>query len=106
MDRTDLAVDMYQKIGNPHRTFDLLKAHSHSFSNYDYFLQKTVNALGDHWYERRNFDKALEWFAKSHNDERFIDCLFLMDDFDRLEKFLHQAPDHHLDLEVSKWFEH
>jgi WD repeat-containing protein 35 len=97
LDRRDLAVDLRMKLGDWFRVVQLLKTGGGAGD--DTQLSSAWNAIGDYYYERQKYQNALTYYSQGQNSSRLLDCLYILEDFERMLKLSEGLPECHPLLE-------
>ncbi|KAG7199655.1 hypothetical protein KM043_014248 [Ampulex compressa] len=90
MDRRDLAISLRQKLGDYFRVVQLMKM---GIGGSDKQMEHAYNKIGDHFAERLNWQGAREYYEKSRNLEKLIQCYYKLEDYLQLAATVDQLPD-------------
>ncbi|KAI8923680.1 hypothetical protein BC831DRAFT_436905 [Entophlyctis helioformis] len=83
MDRKDLAIDLRIRMGDWFRVVQLIKSGG---GGDDILLEKAWNHIGDYYYDRQRWAQAITYYAQGRNQERLIECYYILEDYEALEK--------------------
>lgn len=83
--RADLAIDLRNRLGDLFKSAELMKTNAVVDDNQ---MEKAWNAIGDYYFERRQWMKALSWYRQSKNVSQQIECLYIVEDYDGLTKLI------------------
>ena len=75
--------------------------HSVSFLGDDTLLSSAWNAIGDYYYERQKYQNALTYYSQGQHNSSLLDCLYVLEDFDRMQKLSESLPESHPLLQVG-----
>mmetsp|Transcript_1346 Transcript_1346/g.3417 ORF Transcript_1346/g.3417 Transcript_1346/m.3417 type:complete len:1179 (-) Transcript_1346:299-3835(-) len=96
MDRLDLAVDMRAKLGDWFTVKDMLLAQG--AGDDDSMLANAHSSLGDYYFDRQLWGKALPWYIKANAVTKLVDCMYNLEDYDGLVDLVShpekQLPEH------------
>ncbi|XP_046859399.1 WD repeat-containing protein 35-like isoform X2 [Xenia sp. Carnegie-2017] len=93
MDRRDLAVDLRIKLGDCFRVVQLLK--SGDGTGEDALLEQAWNAIGDYCAERMRWQQAITYYQQGQNQEKLMECYYMLEEYDGLEKIVNSLPENH-----------
>lgn len=82
MDRTDLAIQLRERLGDWFRVAQLMKSGS---TGSDIQFEKTYNSMGDYFVDRQNWKSAQEYYEKSKNIEKELMCAYMLEDWENLK---------------------
>ncbi|KAI8851579.1 hypothetical protein BC829DRAFT_431088 [Chytridium lagenaria] len=85
MDRKDLAMDLRVRLGDWFRVVQLIKSGG---SGDDVLLEKAWNHIGDYYYDRQKWSQAITYYSQGRNTERLVECFYIVEDYDSLEKIM------------------
>ncbi|KAJ3332051.1 WD repeat-containing protein 35 [Blyttiomyces sp. JEL0837] len=91
-DRKDLAIDLRIQLGDWFRAVQLMKSGG---VGDDVMLDKAWNSIGDYYFDRQKWMQALTYYAQGRNTEKLIECYYIVEDFESLEKIVYLLPEHH-----------
>ncbi|KAJ3193848.1 WD repeat-containing protein 35 [Irineochytrium annulatum] len=86
LDRKDLAVDLRIRLGDWFRVVQLIR--SGGGSGDDVLLERAWNSIGDYYYDRQKWAQAVTYYAQGRNIERLLECYYVTEDFESLEKIM------------------
>ncbi|KAJ3028245.1 UNVERIFIED_CONTAM: WD repeat-containing protein 35 [Siphonaria sp. JEL0065] len=86
MDRKDLAIGLRTQMGDWFRVVQLIKSGG---SGDDVMLEKAWNSIGDYYYERQRWPQAITYYLQGRNIEKLIECHYMVEDYDSLEKIIY-----------------
>lgn len=89
MEQRQLAVDLRQRLGDWFRVVKLVESHD---GNDEQTLIKAWDNIGEYYSDRQKWQAAFQWFVKSKNLARLIDCAYTLDDYEALAELLEQIP--------------
>ncbi|XP_047144990.1 WD repeat-containing protein 35 isoform X1 [Hydra vulgaris] len=92
MDRWDLAVELRSKLGDWFRVVQLLKWGG---GGDDTLLEKAWNAIGDYYCDRQKWANAIQYYTEGRNEDRIIECYYMLEDYKGMSNFAKQLPDNH-----------
>ncbi|KAJ3204187.1 WD repeat-containing protein 35 [Entophlyctis luteolus] len=107
MDRKDLAIHLRTQMGDWFRVVQLIKSGG---SGDDAMLEKAWNSIGDYYYERQRWwgekicssfglinieirHQAITYYSQGKHTERLIECFYMVEDYDSLEKIIYSLPE-------------
>ncbi|KAJ3069811.1 WD repeat-containing protein 35 [Podochytrium sp. JEL0797] len=90
MDRKDLAIGLRTQMGDWFRVVQLIKSGG---SGDDVMLEKAWNSIGDYYYERQRWAQAITYYSQGRNVERLVECHYMVEDYDSLEKIIFTLPE-------------
>lgn len=82
MDRVDLAVDMRARLGDWFTVKDMLL--TQGAGDNDGKLSNAHSSLGDYYFDRQMWGKAVEWYKKTNTTAKLIDAMYNLEDYDSL----------------------
>ncbi|XP_050539955.1 WD repeat-containing protein 35 isoform X2 [Daktulosphaira vitifoliae] len=104
-DRKDLAVLMYQKLGNWFKVAELLKSSSLLSGVPSTTLNLAWQGIGDHFFDNQQWELAVEYFKKADNQDKLVECYIMLKDYDSLTSLSKTLPSNNLLLEtISNFF--
>ena len=71
----------------------------------DSLLEQAWNAIGDYYFDRQKWQQAVTYYAQGQNQEKLVECCYMLEDYDELEKIVNTLPDNHPLLAVSSYSE-
>ncbi|KAL1493198.1 hypothetical protein ABEB36_011298 [Hypothenemus hampei] len=89
-DRSDLALNLRQTLGDWFRVIQILK---NGVSAPDYLLKTAYNSTADYFYHFNNFSSAIEYYDLAKNTSKIIDCYYHLEDWKNLELMIDQLPE-------------
>lgn len=92
MERVDLAIQLRERLGDWFRVAQLMQSHTIG-SDVEY--EKTNTAIGDYYVDRQNWASAREYYAKSNNVEKELNCLYMLEDWDSLKAVASRLTEKH-----------
>ncbi|KAJ3217132.1 WD repeat-containing protein 35 [Dinochytrium kinnereticum] len=90
IDRKDLAMELRIRLGDWFRVVQLIKSGG---SGDDILLEKAWNCIGDYYYDRQRWSQAITYYAQGRNTERLVECYYIGEDYDSLEKVMFSIPE-------------
>ncbi|KAJ3413661.1 WD repeat-containing protein 35 [Chytridiales sp. JEL 0842] len=87
IDRKDLAIDLRIRLGDWFRVVQLIKSGGSAAD--DILLQKAWNSIGEHYYDRQKWTQAITYYAQGRNTEKLIECYYMAEDYESLEKIMY-----------------
>ena len=93
MDRRDLAVDLRMKLGDCFRVVQLLK--TGDGAGEDALLEQAWNAIGDYCADRMRWQQAATYYQQGQNQEKLVECYYMLEDYEGLEKIVNTLPENH-----------
>jgi WD repeat-containing protein 35 len=91
-DRQDLAVALRQRLGDLFQSMQLMK---NGAAVDDFQMKQAVAAIGDYYYERKQWQQAASYYAQARKLERLVECLTLVEDYTSLDKLSGSLPEGH-----------
>lgn len=85
VDRRDLAINLRKRLGDWFRVLQLVKTGS---GGNDSEMEEAWNNIGEYFIERHNYDEAVQFFEKSRNVTRLVQCYHALEDFSSLENVM------------------
>ena len=64
-------------------------------------LEKAWNAIGDYYCDRQKWANAIQYYTEGRNDDRIVECYYMLEDYSGMSKFATQLPDNHKLLKVD-----
>ncbi|KAJ3096803.1 WD repeat-containing protein 35 [Phlyctochytrium planicorne] len=102
MDRKDLAMELRIRLGDWFRVVQLIKSGG---SGDDVLLENAWNCIGDYYFDRQKWIQAITYYAQGRNTEKLIECYYIVEDFDSLEKIMFTVPESNpLLMNIAKKF--
>lgn len=89
MDRNDLAIDLQKRLGDWFRVVQLVQ----SGAGDDELLQLAWNKIGQHYFTRQKYDKAMQYYQQAKNIDRLITCHFKLENYDALHDLISELPE-------------
>ncbi|CEG49203.1 WD40 repeat protein [Plasmopara halstedii] len=89
IDRKDLAIDLRQRLGDWFRVVQLLQ----SGGGNDDLLTHTWNMIGEFYFDRHKWEKAIKYFAQAKNTNALVQCYYALGDFGQLEALVDEIPE-------------
>ena len=89
MDRNDLAIDLRKRLGNWFRVVQLVQ----SGAGDDELLQLAWNKIGQLYFSRQKYDKAMQYYQQAKNVEYLITCYFKLENYDALRELIKELPE-------------
>ncbi|KAJ3140913.1 WD repeat-containing protein 35 [Physocladia obscura] len=90
IDRKDLAIQLRTQMGDWFRVVQLIKSGG---GGDDLMLENAWNSIGDYYYERQRWSQAVTYYLQGRNQERLIECYYIIEDYDNLEKIIYTLPE-------------
>ncbi|KAJ3110872.1 WD repeat-containing protein 35 [Phlyctochytrium bullatum] len=90
MDRKDLALELRIRLADWFRVVQLIKMGG---SGDDVLLEKAWNKIGDYYFDRQRWGQAITYYAQGRNTEKLVECYYIVEDYDSLEKIMFTLPD-------------
>eukprot|EP00003_Mantamonas_plastica_P005395 TRINITY_DN1432_c0_g2_i2.p1 TRINITY_DN1432_c0_g2~~TRINITY_DN1432_c0_g2_i2.p1 ORF type:complete len:683 (-),score=224.60 TRINITY_DN1432_c0_g2_i2:311-2359(-) len=90
IDRKDLAIDLQMRLGNWRRVLHLLQQDPSQGS--DEMLRKAWSEIGDYYFDRQKWDRAVKFYQNSDNNARLAECYYVLDDYDSLQQLAETLP--------------
>jgi WD repeat-containing protein 35 len=91
IDRKDLAIDMRREVGDYFGVLQLLK----DGGGDDAMKKEIYNLIGDNYFDRKMWNRALTHYLKSENYEKLIEVYYRKEDFKSMEKLIPILSDGH-----------
>jgi len=89
-DLPHLALSLRQRLGDWFRVVQLIQQYP-SLAN-DTLLLHAYNEIGEYYYERQRYSKAMKFYRKANNLKKLSECAYLMDDYQQLTSILDELP--------------
>jgi len=89
MDRNDLAIDLRKRLGDWFRVVQLVQ----SGAGDDELLQLAWNKIGQLYFSRQKYDKAMQYYQQAKNVEYLITCYFKLENYEALKELIKELPD-------------
>lgn len=89
-DRSDLALNLRQTLGDWFRVIQILK---NGVTAPDYLLKTAYNSTADYFYHFNNWSSAIEYYELAKNTSKIIDCNYHLEDWKNLELMIDQLPE-------------
>ncbi|KAL9655556.1 hypothetical protein ABK040_002223 [Willaertia magna] len=89
IDRKDLAIDLRKRYGDWKKVLTLVREMNGS----DELLLEVFNQLGDHYSERQQWERSIQFYIKSRNFEKLSEAYYRVEDFDSLERLIEELPE-------------
>ncbi|XP_025414871.1 WD repeat-containing protein 35 isoform X2 [Sipha flava] len=103
-DRKDLAVILYQKLGNWFKVVELLKSSSSLVGISGLTMNLAWQGIGDHFLDNQQWDLAVEYYKKADNPEKLVECYIMLKDYESLASLAKSLPENHPLLETISVF--
>lgn len=72
----------------------------------DALLEHAWNAIGDYCADRQRWQQAVTYYQQGQNQEKLVECYYMLEDYEGLEKIVNTLPENHRLLAVSPAFIH
>lgn len=92
MHRVDLAAEMHMRLGNWFRVIQLAQAEGMA-SDSDELLTTARVSLGDHYADRQQWRKAVQYYKAAGAAEPLVHCLYMAEDYAGLEELISDVPE-------------
>uniref|UniRef100_H2ZPD4 WD repeat-containing protein 35 n=1 Tax=Ciona savignyi TaxID=51511 RepID=H2ZPD4_CIOSA len=103
MDRRDLAIELRMKLGDWFRVVQLLQSGSGGAD--DKKLLQAWNAIGDYYLDRQKWSNAASYYKQGGNQEKIVQCYYMLEDYDAMSELCESLPDNHKVLQkLAKMF--
>ncbi|CAH0562507.1 unnamed protein product [Brassicogethes aeneus] len=89
-DRSDLALNLRQTLGDWFRVIQILK---NGATAPDYLLTTAYNSTADYFAQFNNWSSAIEYYVKAKNTAKMVECYYHLEDYKSLEALIEQLPD-------------
>ncbi|RZC42807.1 WD repeat-containing protein 35, partial [Asbolus verrucosus] len=89
-DRSDLALNLRQILGDWFRVIQILK---NGASAPDYLLKTAYNSTADYFVNFNNWATAVEYYEFAGNRAEMIECFYHLEDYKKLESFIQTLPE-------------
>ena len=89
MDRVDLAIELRMRLGDWFRVLQLAQGSAGD----DELRQLAWNKIGDYYSDRQMWNKAVQYYTQARNAEALVNCFYMLEDFEGLEKLVDMLPD-------------
>jgi WD repeat-containing protein 35 len=89
VDREDLALDLRKHLGDWFKVEKLVKLAACD----DDTLRVAWNNIGQYFADRQKWTKAVAYFAQAKNLEGLVNCFYILEDFQALEKLITMVPE-------------
>lgn len=89
IDRKDLAIDLRQRLGDWFRVVQLVQ----SGGGNDDLLIHAWNMMGEYYYDRHKWEKAIKYYAQAKNTSALVQCYYALGDFEQLEALVVELPE-------------
>ena len=73
-----------------------------SFKGEDALLEKAWNAIGDYCADRMRWQQAVTYYQQGQNQEKLVECYYMLEDYEGLENIVNTLPENHHLLAVSR----
>jgi WD repeat-containing protein 35 len=103
MDRIDLAVEMYMRVGDWERVMVLLDGESSRVAESggkvpralfgDDLLTLAQSRLGDFWADRQHWHRAAKYYKRARRYEALVECYYVVENFRSLELLIDELPE-------------
>jgi len=122
----DLAVILYQKLGNWFKVVELLKSSSSLLGISGLTMNLAWHGIGDHFLDNQHWcvlqqiyniilylhfvfystlrDLAVEYYKKADNPEKLVECYMMLKDYESLASLAKSLPGNHPLLETISVF--
>lgn len=67
----------------------------------DSLLEQAWNAIGDYYFDRKKWQQAVTYYQQGQNQEKLIECYYMLEDYEGLDKIVNSLPENHHLLSVS-----
>ncbi|XP_030756020.1 WD repeat-containing protein 35 isoform X2 [Sitophilus oryzae] len=89
-DRSDLALNLRQTLGDWFRVIQILK---NGVTAPDYLLKTAYNSTADYFYHFNNWASAIEYYEMAKNTSKIIDCYYHLENWKSLELMIDQLAE-------------
>ena len=72
------------------------------FKGEDALLEQAWNAIGDYCADRMRWQQAVTYYQQGQNQEKLVECYYMLEDYEGLEKIVNTLPENHRLLAVSR----
>eukprot|EP00730_Choanoeca_flexa_P001723 TRINITY_DN10757_c0_g1_i2.p1 TRINITY_DN10757_c0_g1~~TRINITY_DN10757_c0_g1_i2.p1 ORF type:complete len:1157 (+),score=402.04 TRINITY_DN10757_c0_g1_i2:149-3619(+) len=91
-DRSDLAINMRQKLGDWFRVIQLIRS---SGGADDKQLKSAWSSIGQYYFDRQQYKQAKEHFSQGGNTAGLAECCYRLEDWHGLEELIYTLPEGH-----------
>lgn len=95
IDRKDLAIDLRMMLGDWFRVKQLIQM-SNGVSvgaGDDELMRRVQREIGSYYAARQKWNKAVQYFANAKDPESLIECYYLLEEYNSLEKLVRVIPE-------------
>ncbi len=71
------------------------------FKGEDALLEQAWNAIGDYCADRMRWQQAVTYYQQGQNQEKLVECYYMLEDYEGLENIVNVLPENHRLLAVS-----
>eukprot|EP00741_Cyanophora_paradoxa_P024440 tig00022075_g23597.t1 len=89
IDRKDLAIELRMRLGDWFRVVQLVQ----SGGGDDSLLLTAWNKIGDYYADRQKWSKAVSYYSQAKNADKLIECYYILEDYQGLEKLIPALPE-------------
>ncbi|XP_018578851.1 WD repeat-containing protein 35 isoform X2 [Anoplophora glabripennis] len=89
-DRSDLALNLRQTLGDWFRVIQILK---NGVTAPDYLLKTAYNSTADYFAHFNNWASAIEYYELGRNTTKMIECYYHLEDWKNLEGMIDKLPE-------------
>jgi WD repeat-containing protein 35 len=89
-DRSDLALNLRQILGDWFRVIQILK---NGASAPDYLLKTAYNSTAEYFVHFNNWATAVEYYELAGNTAEIIECFYHLEEYKKLESFIQVLPE-------------
>ena len=73
-----------------------------SIAGEDTLLEQAWNSIGDYCADRMRWQQAVTYYQQGQNQEKLVECYYMLEDYEGLEKIVNNLSENHRLLAVSK----
>ena len=70
-------------------------------SGEDALLEQAWNSIGDYCADRMRWQQAVTYYQQGQNQEKLVECYYMLEDYEGLENIVNTLPENHCLLAVS-----
>ena len=89
IDRKDLATELRTRLGDWFKVTQLAQEGGCD----DELVSKTWDHIGEYYFDRQKWSKAVPYFTLSKNMSQLVECYFILEDYAGLEKVINTVPE-------------
>eukprot|EP00735_Rhodelphis_limneticus_P010276 TRINITY_DN29_c0_g1::TRINITY_DN29_c0_g1_i1::g.14869::m.14869 TRINITY_DN29_c0_g1::TRINITY_DN29_c0_g1_i1::g.14869 ORF type:complete len:1186 (-),score=401.47,sp/A6N6J5/WDR35_RAT/54.58/0.0,Coatomer_WDAD/PF04053.9/9.8e-05,Coatomer_WDAD/PF04053.9/15,WD40/PF00400.27/9.4,WD40/PF00400.27/7,WD40/PF00400.27/31,WD40/PF00400.27/2.5e+02,WD40/PF00400.27/6.1e+03,WD40/PF00400.27/1.8e+03,eIF2A/PF08662.6/0.00014,eIF2A/PF08662.6/4.8e+02,Clathrin/PF00637.15/2.1e+02,Clathrin/PF00637.15/9.7,Clathrin/PF00637.15/0.0027 len=89
LDRKDLAVELRMRLGDWFRVVQLVS----NGGGDDSLLVESWNRIADYYADRQKWNKAVQYYTLAKNNERLVECYYILEDYKGLERLIDALPE-------------